>query len=53
MLVRWPGIFIPGVPPKKPIGNTGNKFLEERRVQLQRFLQEFAKTEFLVMSKEF
>ena len=36
---RWPGIFVPAMPPKKAVGNKDLKFLLERRYFLERFFK--------------
>jgi sorting nexin-1/2 len=50
---RWPGIYIPALPEKKLVGNNDNKFIEERRSLLERFMKEVGKHEYLTHSKEF
>ena len=50
---RWPGVYIPAIPEKKMMGNKDDKFVEERRALLERFMKEIAKFEFLTQSKEF
>lgn len=50
---RWPGIFIPALPEKKLVGNNDDKFVEERRSMLERFMKELAKFDYLTHSKEF
>ena len=50
---RWPGIFIPALPEKKLVGNKDDKFVEERRNLLERFMKELAKYDYLTQSKEF
>jgi hypothetical protein len=30
LLERWPGVYIPNIPPKKTVGNTEGKFIEKR-----------------------
>lgn len=42
MLVRWPGVFIPPIPPKKNFGNKEDSFLSERMVFLERFLKKIS-----------
>lgn len=34
LILRWPGCYIPPIPPKKAIGNKDAKFVEERRALL-------------------
>lgn len=50
---RWPGIYIPALPEKKLVGNIDEKFVEERRNLLERFMKELAKYDYLTNSKEF
>jgi sorting nexin-1/2 len=50
---RWPGVYIPAIPEKKLMGNKDDKFVEERRALLERFMKEIAKFEYLTDSKEF
>ena len=50
---RWPGVYIPAIPEKKLVGNKDDKFVEERRSLLERFMKELAKFEYLTNSKEF
>ena len=50
---RWPGVYIPAIPEKKMMGNKDDKFVEERRALLERFMKELAKFEYLTESKEF
>jgi hypothetical protein len=52
-LNRWPGVYIPKVPPKKAIGNKDMKFIIERRYYLERFLRKLSKYDFLINSEEF
>lgn len=50
---RWPGVYIPAIPEKKLMGNKDDKFVEERRCLLERFMKELAKFDYLTQSKEF
>ena len=50
---RWPGIYVPKIPPKKSIGNKDMKFILERRYYLERFLRKLSKFDFLINSDEF
>ncbi len=50
---RWPGIFIPALPEKKLVGKNDDKFVEERRNLLERFMKEIAKYDYLTQSREF
>ena len=51
--MRWPGIPIPSIPPKKAIGNKDLKFINERRFYLERFLKKMSGFEFMLESDEF
>lgn len=53
LLSRIPGIYIPPIPPKKALGNKNDKFLEERKYFLQRFLQLTCRISYLIKSEEF
>ena len=46
-------MFIPCIPPKKPIGNMDKNFIEERRHFLDKFLKELVKIPYLADSVEF
>lgn len=50
---RWPGIYFPPIPPKKPVGNKTTKFIEDRRFFLERFLRKIANHDFILISEEF
>ena len=60
---RWPGCYIPYCPDKSVVnintnkmqvkGNKDEKFVEERRALLERFLREIGQYDYLVESKEF
>lgn len=53
LAARWPGVYIPALPEKKLVGNKDEKFIEERRSLLERFMKEIAKFDYLTHSKEF
>lgn len=53
ILTRWPGIYCPPIPPKKAIGNKDDKFLEERKHYLERFLLLTSKIDHIIKSEEF
>ena len=38
LVQRWPGCFIPPIPPKKKLGNFESKFIENRRRDLEEFV---------------
>lgn len=50
---KWPGCYIPPVPPKQFIGNLSSKFIEARRHQLEYFVQNTSSISFLYTSPEF
>jgi len=50
---RWPGIYIPPIPPKKAGVNKDEKNLKERRIFLEKFIKVLSENEFLVNSEEF
>lgn len=50
---RMPGIYIPPIPPKKAIGNKNDKFLEERKYFLERFLKLICRIGHIIKSDEF
>lgn len=52
MRKRWVGFYIPGIPPKKPIGNKEDIVVKERWYLLNRFLQEVSKIPHLWESEE-
>lgn len=52
--IRWPGCYIPSIPEKKMNqNNNDDKFVEERRELLERFMREIAKYDYIIFSKEF
>ena len=53
LLARWPGCFIPPIPPKKTIGNFDQSFIEERRRFLDLFCKRIAQLPHLFYSEEF
>jgi len=53
LVSRWPGVYIPAIPGKKMMGNKDEKFVEERRCLLERFMKELSKFDYLIHSKEF
>lgn len=52
MRKRWVGFYIPGIPPKKPIGNKEEIVVKERWFLLNRFLQEVSLIPHLWESEE-
>ena len=53
MVENWPGIFIPGLPEKKKMGNLEEKFVKERQECLDNFCKEIALRPYLYHSEEF
>lgn len=53
MLQRWPGCFIPPLPPKKYLNKAETSFVSERRKYLEVFMQKVAKLKHLWYSAEF
>ena len=52
MYQRYPGIFIPPIPPKQAQGNQKDMFVEERRYFLDQFLKKFSMTAYLAKTPE-
>jgi sorting nexin-1/2 len=51
--IRWPGCYVPSIPEKKMFSEKDEKFVEERRHLLERFMKELAKFDYIVFSEEF
>lgn len=49
---RWIGFYVPGIPPKKPIGNKDEITVNERWYLLNKFLQEVSTLPYLWESEE-
>lgn len=49
---RWPGVFLPAIPPKKAVGNLEPAFIEERRKFLEIFIKELAKLKYVWYTDE-
>eukprot|EP00824_Muranothrix_gubernata_P000723 TRINITY_DN1083_c0_g1_i1.p1 TRINITY_DN1083_c0_g1~~TRINITY_DN1083_c0_g1_i1.p1 ORF type:complete len:438 (-),score=49.59 TRINITY_DN1083_c0_g1_i1:25-1338(-) len=49
---RWPGIYIPPVPPKKVFGNKKEEFVQERMHYLHRYCKKLAHYPFIFFSEE-
>lgn len=52
LLERWPGVYIPNIPPKKTIGNTDKKYINKRVRLLNKFCLNLSKYPFLYSSDE-
>jgi hypothetical protein len=50
-MMRWPGIYIPGLPPKHSAGSNNLKVVNERIKYLSYFLNCIAKVNYLFMSE--
>eukprot|EP00347_Sterkiella_histriomuscorum_P006955 403350798 len=53
LLIRWPGVYVPAIPPKKAVGNKDVKFIIERRYYLERYLKQLSQLPYLLNSEEF
>jgi len=53
LVERWPGCFIPSMPPKKAVGNLTIEFIEKRRIHLEEFCKRIASLPYLYYSEEF
>jgi hypothetical protein len=53
LVAAWPGIYVPGVPEKKTLGNKEMGFIMERRYFLERFLKQLSQKDFLVNCDSF
>lgn len=49
---RWIGFYVPGIPPKKPIGNKDESTINERWYLFNRFMQEISLIPYLWESEE-
>ncbi len=52
LLVRWPGIYIPRIPPKKLTNNKSRKMIKNRMRLLNRFCLNLSNTDYLYSSDE-
>ena len=52
LIERWPGVYIPNVPPKKAVGNTDSKIIDKRIRLLNRFCYQLSTVNFLFESEE-
>jgi len=53
LVTRWPGCYIPPLPPKSVTKSNDSKFIEERRKQLQSFCKKVGDLSFLHYSEEY
>lgn len=47
LAANYPGLYVPGIPPKKTVGNKDVDFIVERRYFLERFLLNVHKNSYL------
>jgi len=52
LFLRYPGIFIPPIPPKKATGNTDDLFVQERGYFLDQFLKKLCQYQYLACTPE-
>ena len=52
LVERWPGVYIPNLPPKKAVGNLNEKLIEKRVRLLNVFCYKLSKEQFLFESEE-
>lgn len=50
---RWPGVYIPNIPPKKAVGNLESKIINYRMKILNKFCSRICKNKHLQTSEEF
>ena len=50
---RWPGLYVPPLPPKQTLGKTKMEFIDERCFLLNMFIRQTARCPYLVESEEF
>lgn len=48
MFDHYPGLFVPGIPPKKAVGNKDIEFVIERRYFLERFFMQLSEIPYLI-----
>ena len=52
LVQRWPGVYIPNIPPKKAIGNLDNSIIETRQRILNKFCEKLISISYLSESEE-
>lgn len=52
LLERWPGVYIPNIPPKKAVGNLNKAYIDKRIRLLNKFCLKLSKYPFLYSSEE-
>jgi len=53
LTARWPGCYVPAIPPKRMIAKTTPNFVEQRRKQYEMFCQKLSEIPYLYYSPEF
>jgi hypothetical protein len=53
LVARWPGVYVPPIPPKQSVGNKKDKFVESRMYFLDQFIKKIGEIPYLVNSQEF
>jgi len=53
LVKRWPGCYVPPLPPKSVTSNMDTKFIEDRRRQLQTFCKKIGELPYLHYSEEY
>ncbi|CAI2368715.1 unnamed protein product [Moneuplotes crassus] len=53
LVKRWPGVYVPPIPPKQSVGNKKDKFIANRMYFLDIFMKKISKIPYLVQSEEF
>ena len=52
LVSNYPGLYVPGIPPKKAVGNKDIDFVIERRYYLERFFMQLSELEYLRQTQE-
>ena len=52
LVERWPGVYIPNIPPKKAIGNLDGGIIETRKRILNKFCEKITKNSYLSEAEE-
>ncbi|CAD8077497.1 unnamed protein product [Paramecium sonneborni] len=53
LIIKWPGCYIPPLPPRKAIGNMDQKFIDDRMRSLQDWMRIMAQSKYFWYSEEF
>ncbi|CAG9327337.1 unnamed protein product [Blepharisma stoltei] len=53
LVIRWPGCYIPQLPPKQRVGNKQPQFIEQRRKLLEYFMKRCVGLSYIKSSEEF